>query len=301
MIGSIPGIAQKGSQEENERKRISTTYIEEKYPGTTWNHVYTDGSAENATENGGGGIYLKLTGGREEKIAIATGKYSNNFRAESMAIKAAAERLMELKGEAGNYVVILTDALSVISALTGNRNEDLDELRVALSALSDNFERAVIQWIPSHCDISGNEEADRLAKEGGKLTQNDVQMSYSDVKVAIGNSFAGKWKREHPGHQKEDAYYRMGRKEQVTVFRLRTGHNRLRSHLFNKFKIGTTDVCPCGTGKMTAEHVLQDCPDHLEERKRIWTTGVPFETKLYGNVDDLTRTVTYFENINVDV
>ena len=50
------------------------------------------------------------------------------------------------------------------------------------------------------------------------------------------------------------------RQEQVTVFRLRTGHNPLNYHLYSKLRTGHTEQCPCGTGSQTTEHLLQSCP-----------------------------------------
>ena len=60
---------------------------------------------------------------------------------------------------------------------------DLHELREMLSKMSKTYKRAVIQWIPSHCNITGNEEADKLDKEGGRLPQTDYQISYEEAKT----------------------------------------------------------------------------------------------------------------------
>ena len=40
--------------------------------------------------------------------------------------------------------------------------------------------------------------------------------------------------------------------EQVILLRLRTGHNRLNAHMYNKFKVGESEMCPCDADIMTA-------------------------------------------------
>jgi len=67
--------------------------------------------------------------------------------------------------------VFLTDALSVLQALTNNT---LPHLANALQLLSNNC-RVALQWIPAHCGVPGNEQADTLAKQGAQTaTSNQV-------------------------------------------------------------------------------------------------------------------------------
>ena len=54
--------------------------------------------------------------------------------------------------------------------------------------------------------------------------------------------------------------HKLNRTEQVILFRLRTGHNGLNAHMYNKFKVGESVMYPCNADIMTAEHLLQHCP-----------------------------------------
>ena len=89
--------------------------------------------------------------------------------------------------------------------------------------------------------------------------------------------------------------------EQVLIFRLRTKHNRLRHHLFHKFRIGETDQCPCGTGSQTTEHILQTCPLLDTRRRKVWPEPVPETQKLYGALWDLQRTAYYISDAGVAI
>jgi len=56
---SIPGITTKSSDSEASLKTLTIAELDKSYPATAWIQVFTDGSAENATRNGGCGIYIR--------------------------------------------------------------------------------------------------------------------------------------------------------------------------------------------------------------------------------------------------
>ena len=81
--------------------------------------------------------------------------------------------------------------------------------------------------------------------------------------------------------------------EHVILFRLRTGHNRLNTHMYNKFKVGESEMCPCNADIMTAEHLLQHCRLHDAMRWDTWPEPMPLRDKLYGNLEELRRTAAF--------
>ena len=77
------------------------------------------------------------------------------------------------------------------------------------------------------------------------------------------------------------------------IFGLRTGHNRLRQHMYKRFKVGDSEICPCGQAPQNTEHVLQTCSSHKQLRARTWPNHTPLEKKLYGTTEELALTVDY--------
>ena len=105
------------------------------------------------------------------------------------------------------------------------------------------------------------------------------------VEIRTTDQTHSKWRHEHPRytHNKADPYHLLTRREQVTVFRLRTGHNHLIYHLCSKLCINHTKQCPCGTGSQTTEHLMQSCPLYKPFRKGIWPNHTPVARKVYGS------------------
>ena len=191
---------------------------------------------------------------------------------------------------------MFSDALSVLQALKNSRCKEQNHLTSALVALGARVEKVVIQWIPAHCGIRGNEKADILAKDGAQKEQANNLVSYDEIKTIIKAQQGIKWRLQHPKHNSEDEYHLLGRREQVKIFRLRTGHNRLLHHMHTKFGIGQSGECPCGEGPMTTDHILQECMVHAASRRKYWPTPTAVEAKLYGTLEELRWTAAFIED-----
>ena len=298
IITTIPGIENKDTQPQHVRKCIASDYIESYYNAESWTEVYTDGSATEATKDGGAGVFIKYTEG-EAKLSYATGKYSTNYKAETMAMKNAAEELCRNSNKIKPNTVILTDALSVLQGLKNMKEKELDPLRRELMNLTTKT-KVVLQWIPAHCGIQGNEIADSLAKEGSGLEQTDRRTSYREAKAHIKRHSKTRWLQNHKDFCKTDPFYKLSREDQVIIFRMRTGHNRMNAHL-KRINLSQTDLCPCGQAPMTSDHILQDCQNFTRLRGGIWPQETPSRTKLFGNLLDLRRTAKFLRMTNITI
>ena len=90
----------------------------------------------------------------------------------------------------------------------------------------------VLQWIPAHTGIRGNEMADQLAKEGREKEQPPSHLSYREVKTLIHNKKKAIFHCKTEGYNpNQDALHQLARHQQTIIFRFRTGHCRLNSHL----------------------------------------------------------------------
>ena len=297
IITEIPGIESKNIQPEHVRKSVALDYLHNTYNQEIWSEVYTDGSATEATRDGGAGVYIKYRE-REARHAYAAGKYSSNYRAEAVAMTRAAEELTTNANEIKPNVLILTDALSVLEGLKNAKEKCLDPLHRALATLSLKA-KVTLQWIPAHCGIPGNEIADSLAKEGSRLEQTDRGMTYQEVKTHVKRCSKNRWMARHKDYCKSDPYYKLSREDQVIIFRLRTGHNRMNAHL-RRIHLVPTDLCQrCGNAPMTTDHILQECDVLIQQRKALWPQDTPVTTKLFGTLLDLQRTAKFLNDSNI--
>ena len=180
---------------------------------------------------------------------------------------------------------------------TPREREERDTLR-SLCDLSQHSE-VVMQWIPSHCGLSGNDEADRLARSGSKEEQPMHKISYGEAKTLIQRQFHQKWTEAHPSPS-DDGIKNLQRQQQTILFRLRTGHCRLRYHMYRLGLCHSPD-CPCETGPQTPEHILQSCPLYQAERSCLWPQGATLQEKLWGTKDQLVTTATFISSLKIEV
>ena len=123
------------------------------------------------------------------------------------------------------------------------------------------------------------------AKEGARGKQHSNNVSFSKQKTLIRALTM-------PRSQRDD-YHLLRLGQQIVLVRLRTGHNRLNSHMHSKLKLASSPSCPCGQEDQTTEHVLQRCPLYKATREDAWPVSISLTTKLYGCKQELEKTTSF--------
>ncbi|GFO07487.1 RNA-directed DNA polymerase from [Plakobranchus ocellatus] len=124
--------------------------------------AYLDGSASGGTGNRGFGIYIMC--GTTSRIWGRVGEQIFSFDFELKAVTECSRLVIRRKqeGAALTGMVIFTDCRALVQYVGGTgRKEAL--------WLADHLHKTkgtVVQWLPSHEGIIGNEIADKLAKQG---------------------------------------------------------------------------------------------------------------------------------------
>ena len=90
------------------------------------------------------------------------------------------------------------------------------------------------------------------------------------------------------------------RQQQTTIFRLRTGHCRLRAYMY-RMGLSDTPDCPRGTDLQTPEHILQTCPTHQTARVKHCPEHMTVQQKLWGTKTNLGNTATFISSTGLEI
>ncbi|XP_014278627.1 ribonuclease H-like [Halyomorpha halys] len=145
-----------------ELRTVALATIAERYPEPEWIHICTDWSATEANKNAGAGVYSGLF-----QLSPPAGGNATNVDGEVAAITLALEKLTHA---CAKKIVLLSDSRAALLAIASGHplaNARILACWKSIECKQEIRKVLVMQWIPAHCGIPGNEEADRLARLGG--------------------------------------------------------------------------------------------------------------------------------------
>ncbi|XP_050543369.1 uncharacterized protein LOC126906681 [Daktulosphaira vitifoliae] len=125
--------------------------------------IYTDGSKKSGKVGAGiWGLKPRIN------VSMSLGTTPSVFQAEVMAILVGAQNLLVYKNR---KITILSDSQAALKALCNDQvNSKLVlECRETLESLS-RFNKVTLAWVPGHNGVTGNENADFLARKGAENT-----------------------------------------------------------------------------------------------------------------------------------
>ena len=209
----------------------------------------------------------------------------SSYKAEIVAIKHALEWIVDSKST-GRFL-LCTDSRSAVQRLNSGPSitrtaleKEIWDLLIQISDLPNSSLH--FQWIPSHCDIQGNEIADKLANEGRLLPQEDVAIDLKTA-VAIAKRYIiqTEWKSKLTHHSQpggirpapaRDKELGLTRRERVVLAQLR-GNAKcplLQAYLFEIKAVETAACLTCGHVPDDLSHMLFHCP-HSDRHRHMLT------------------------------
>ena len=200
------------------------------------------------------------------------------FSAEIKAIDLALDHIEQSRN---SDFIIFSDSLSVLQSLHNRYIENPLLLDVLLKHNElAGLNNIVFCWLPSHVGIKGNEKADIAAKSALNLIISDLKIPFTDFKPSINTFLRNKWQMSwnaavlnklhsmKPSLGEWHPNYRIDRKEEVTLARLRIGHTFI-THSF-LLKGEDWPLCiPCQE-PFSVKHFLLDCTDFRFIRSRFY-------------------------------
>lgn len=257
-------------------------------------HIYTDGSK--TSQGTGCGIFSS-----NFETYTSLPNHLSIFSAEAFAIKKAIDT------DSTDLLAIFSDSKSVLMAIQNLKSNHpwIDEIRKKILQTPGRIDFC---WVPAHVNISGNENADKLAKKATTVpVSNDIATPYDDFKSLVRHHIRLAWERiwyRNTGHLREikrntsewTSSYSFDRKESKAITRLRIGHTRLTHGHFARREPASN--CPtCGTS-LTVKHIIADCLKYDNLRKELNIAHSLF-LALGDDTNELKKTVKFLTKTNL--
>ncbi|KAJ4427692.1 hypothetical protein ANN_25341 [Periplaneta americana] len=253
-------------------------------------HLYTDGSLISREQGAGAGVTCCLF-----SLYTSLGYGTTSFDGEITAISESLRNLLCHINKFKNAVILSDSKVAILSIVSEHTpSSQTAEITKMLSQLISLNKRIVFQWLPSHCGILGNENADALAKKGSTATYRPVTKSnpYYSVKRFIKSTYLdfnkqnlitqSQGKKWNSLHHNPQLIPDLPRKSSVAAFRLATGHECLAKHL-HRIGIYQSPNCPlCNSNQeMDSEHlkICASVAGHDNIFEKYWRLSVSVQLR----------------------
>ncbi|GFX99618.1 RNase H domain-containing protein [Trichonephila clavipes] len=220
--------------------------------------IYTNGSG--LSDRAGSGIYIENRGERSS-FCHRNPDFSSVFKGELIAIEHGFEAVLNEQDFVDLWII--SDSCSSVQHLY-NWITVGDKAGVSIL---QNFTQILeshnvhFQWIPSHVNIFGNEQADLLAKEGCNASPPvSSTLTYSEHQSRVKSEILKEWWTPPSHHWNESKHagpsflLKCGRASQTAISRLKSGHIKSLSFCGGR---KTFALCiKCKTQQASPDHIL---------------------------------------------
>ena len=127
-----------------------------------------------------------------------------------------------------------------------------------------------IVWIPSHCGVQGNEEADRVANAATTLEPEKRPITLQTATTAIKLDARGETLKVYGGAARIFKARKLDRRRDQTIrSQLMSGHGLRDRATLRSFGAIESDRCPDCDEPHTAEHLMKGCQRGASVRHRM--------------------------------
>jgi ribonuclease HI len=162
---------------------------------------YTDGASKgNPGVAGAGAVIVHPGSVHGTELSLGTGREGTNNEGELVGIIMALEHIIHNNIRSAK-TYILTDSSYAIGVImlgwvTKSNGELVKLAKRLITSLGEDNNQVIIQWVPGHADVEGNELADNMANQGVKKS---IANNYIDIKYIKKSKITGIL------HQKRDS------------------------------------------------------------------------------------------------
>lgn len=212
-------------------------------------------------------------------------------------------------------ITIFSDSMSSLEALKSQSTSKYadQENRIYRTAelIEENGANISLQYVPSHIDLAGNDEADQTARESHNIRDlTPCPLSIEEGKRKVKKAAEEAWKIEYYTKKNMDnlkigdikpeiGYWpwttHQNRAVETALARLRISHIELNNHL-HRFRQADSPLCQICRTPETIDHYLLTCRRYTPFRQSLYTslnengiTGITKKTLLGGGNYDLQK------------
>lgn len=241
--------------------------------------IYTDASKNSTGQTGVAVVVPEFSVEMGNRISDGLSVYTG----EMIAILLAVQWVEDVRPL---HAVICSDSSSSLVSLqhchSDSRADVLGEIQQTLFRLHMMGLAVVFLWVPAHCGVWANEQADRVAKEAVRhgVVDMAVSVGQAEIRSMVRQGMRARWQKQWEEERKGRWLYKIQRRvggmrnagrtrrEEVIISRLRFGHTGLNGTLFLIVKHSTGKCDYCGVEE-TVEHVMLQCQRYQVERRQL--------------------------------